>query len=71
MQSLIWIGAAVSVLGLVGIIYCIVAAARLRGQKLDDDALREGLRRLIPVNLAALLGSTLGLMLVIVGIFLG
>ncbi|WP_238367386.1 hypothetical protein [Mesobacterium pallidum] len=71
MQSLIWIGAGISVLGLIGIIYCIVAAARLRGQGLDDDTTRERLRKLIPVNLASLLCSTLGLMLVIVGIFLG
>uniref|UniRef100_UPI0040473DB8 hypothetical protein n=1 Tax=Yoonia sp. TaxID=2212373 RepID=UPI0040473DB8 len=63
-------GAALSVLGLIGIIYSIVAVARAKRAKLDDAALRARLAKLLPVNLGALFVSVIGLMVVIVGIVL-
>jgi hypothetical protein len=63
-------GAALSVLGLIGIIYSIVAVARAKRAKLDDVALRARLAKLLPVNLGALFVSVIGLMVVIVGIVL-
>lgn len=68
---LIWIGAAVSLAGLAGIIGCVIAVLRARRRKLDDAAMRESLRKVIPWNLAALLVSAFGLMMVVVGIILG
>lgn len=68
---IVWTGAAVSVAGLLGLIWCIIKVARARRQKLDDEALRAVVQSVLPYNLGALLLSVLGLMLVMVGIFLG
>lgn len=67
----IWSGAAISVLGLIGLIWCILRVSRAKRAKLDDDAMREVLRTALPLNLGALFLSVIGLMMVIVGIFLG
>ncbi|OBY28231.1 hypothetical protein [Leisingera sp. JC1] len=68
---IVWTGAAVSVAGLLGLVWCIIKVARARRQKLDDEALRAVVQAVLPYNLGALLLSVLGLMLVMVGIFLG
>ncbi|MBY6055742.1 hypothetical protein [Leisingera daeponensis] len=68
---IVWTGAAVSVAGLLGLIWCIIKVARARRQNLDDEALRAAVQSVLPYNLGALLLSVLGLMLVMVGIFLG
>ncbi|MEM6890935.1 MAG: hypothetical protein AAF636_22785 [Pseudomonadota bacterium] len=68
---LVWGGALISFAGLAGLLWCIVFVARARRAKLDDAALRAKLQRALPVNLGALLLSAIGLMLVVVGIFLG
>lgn len=67
---IIIIGAALSLLGLIGIVYCIVAIAKAKRAKLDDEALRVRLSQLVPINLGALLVSMIGLMTVIAGIVL-
>ena len=67
---LIWIGATLSVIGSVGIIYSIVAVTRAKRAKLEDAELRARLGRVLPINLGALLVSVIGLMCVIVGIVL-
>ncbi|EDZ48013.1 hypothetical protein [Leisingera daeponensis] len=68
---IVWTGAALSVAGLLGLVWCIIKVARARRQKLDDDALRAVVQSVLPYNLGALLLSVLGLMLVMTGIFLG
>jgi hypothetical protein len=70
MDALIWIGAALSVIGLVGIAYSIVAVTRAKRAGLDDEALRAKLARILPINLGALFVSTIGLMTVIIGVML-
>ncbi len=70
MEWLIWIGAALSILGLAGLLWSIAKVWSARRARLEDEALRAVLRRMMPVNMGALMLSTLGLMLVIVGIFL-
>ncbi len=67
---IIIIGAALSLLGLIGIVYCIVTIAKAKRAKLDDEALRARLAQLVPINLGALLVSMIGLMTVIAGIVL-
>jgi len=67
---LIMIGATLSVIGLIGIIYSIVAVAKAKRANLEDAALRERLAKVLPINLGALLVSVIGLMCVIVGIVL-
>ncbi len=71
MQSLIWSGAALSVVGLAGLVWCIVTVARARRAGLSDEALRAEVQKVLPYNLGALGLSVIGLMLVILGIFLG
>lgn len=71
MDILIWTGAAVSMLGVAGLIWCILLVARARKQGLSDEELRQRLQRVVPMNLGALLLSAIGLMMVVVGILLG
>ena len=70
MEWLIWIGAAVSLLGLLGLIWCIIIVVRARSAKLSEEAMREKLRTVLPLNMGALFLSVIGLMIVVVGIFL-
>jgi len=71
MAWLIWTGAAVSGLGLCGLLWTIVVVARARRKGLDDAAMRAVVQRMIPLNMGALMLSVAGLMAVIVGISLG
>ena len=71
MEWLVWIGAAISTIGLVGIIYSIVAVTSAKKANLDDDALRARLTKILPINIGSLLFSILGLMMVVTGILLG
>lgn len=67
----IWSGAALSLLGLVGLVWCIVRVSRAKRANLSDEAMRDVLKSALPLNLGALFLSVIGLMMVIVGIFLG
>ncbi len=68
---MIWGGAALSLAGLLGLFWCIFRVVKARRAKLGDDELRAVLRAVLPWNLGALFLSVIGLMLVILGIFLG
>ena len=68
MEILIWIGTAVALLGLVGIVWSGAIAIKARRERLDDAALRARLQRALPINLGALLLSVLGCLLVILGV---
>jgi hypothetical protein len=68
MQFLIWIGAAVTLGGLAGLLWCIVTVIRARRAGLTEDALRTRLQRVVAWNLGALFLSVIGLMLVVIGI---
>ncbi|MBO9456273.1 hypothetical protein J7376_12955 [Paracoccus sp. R12_1] len=70
-EIVIWAGAALTLAGLAALIWCILTVARARRAGLDDQALRVKMRGVIAVNMGALAASTIGLMLVVVGIFLG
>ena len=71
MDWLIWAGAAVSGLGLAGLARCILLALRIRREALPEAEAKVRLQRLVALNMGALLLSMLGLMIVVVGIFLG
>ena len=68
---LVWSGAAVSVLGLMGLIWCIIKVRAAKKAGLGDEAMRATLQSVIPLNLGALFLSVIGLMMVMLGIFLG
>lgn len=71
MEWLIWTGAAISLLGLVGLVLSIIKVAKARKANLSDEELRAAVQKVMPLNMGALFVSVIGLMLVIVGIFLG
>jgi hypothetical protein len=71
MEYLIWTGAAVSAIGLIGIFYCIAIALKAKRANLPDDEMRARLQRVVLLNMAALLLSMVGLMMVVAGIILG
>lgn len=71
MEILVWGGALVSLLGLGGLVWCIVTVWKARRAGLSDDDLRARIRKVVPVNAGALLMSILGLMLVVMGVMLG
>jgi hypothetical protein len=71
MDILIWIGAAVTLLGFLGVVWSIVLVMRARRAGLEDAAMRQRLQTALPLNVGALLLSILGLMLVVMGVVLG
>ncbi|MCB2124700.1 MAG: hypothetical protein H6897_02465 [Rhodobacteraceae bacterium] len=71
MDWLIWTGAGVTLLGLAGLVWCIVKVTAARKAGLSDADLRARLQRVVAMNFAALLVSALGLMMVVMGIALG
>ncbi|WP_300444801.1 hypothetical protein [uncultured Mameliella sp.] len=71
MAALIWGGAALSVAGLVGLVWCIVRVWKARRADLSDEDLRTVVRKVVPLNMGALFLSVIGLMMVILGIFMG
>jgi hypothetical protein len=71
MQTLVWAGALVSLIGVAGLVYCVLRALRVRRSGLPDDAMRAELQQVVFINMGALAVSAIGLMLVVLGIFLG
>lgn len=71
MQAVIWAGAALTVVGLAGLIYCVLRATKAKRLGLDDAAMRAELQRVVTINLAAVGVSALGLAVVVTGILLG
>lgn len=67
---IIWSGAALTILGLAGLVWCIVSVSRARRAGLDDAALRMRMQRVLAVNMGALAASAIGLMMVVIGIIL-
>ena len=70
MEILVWAGAAITLLGVCGLIWCVVTVLRARRAELEDAALKARLQKVVALNLGALFVSAIGLMMVIVGIFL-
>ncbi len=70
MEAVIWGGAALTLLGVLGLLWCIVLAVRARKSGLPDDQVRAALQRVVAWNLGALAISALGLMAVVMGVIL-
>ncbi|MCF8484758.1 MAG: hypothetical protein K9G71_06065 [Rhodobacteraceae bacterium] len=71
MEILIWLGAALTVVGLLGLVWCIILAMRARKSGLPDDQIKLALQRVVAWNLGALAISAIGLMAVVTGVILG
>lgn len=70
MEIIVWIGTGITLIGLAGLIWVILAAKRAQGAGLDDSALKARLQRLTAANLGALAVSAIGLMCVVLGVIL-
>jgi len=70
MELLIWIGSILSLLGLFGLFWCIKTVLKAKKLATSDEELRRSLQKVVPLNMAALFLSAIGLMLVILGIIL-
>ncbi|MBO9444450.1 hypothetical protein [Ruegeria sp. R14_0] len=67
-EFITWGGAALSLAGLLGLVWCILRVMKARKSGLSDDELRAAVQSVLPWNLASLFLSVIGLMLVILGI---
>ncbi|MEM1006663.1 MAG: hypothetical protein AAGK26_14800 [Pseudomonadota bacterium] len=70
-EIITWGGAALSLAGLVGLVWCILRVMKAHSAGLSDDELRAAVQAVLPWNLASLFLSVIGLMLVILGISFG
>ena len=70
MEWAVWVGAAVTVTGFLGILYSAFLVSRARKAASDDTDLRARMQRILPLNLGALFLSFLGLLLVVFGVIL-
>lgn len=70
-DMIVWGGAALSLAGLVGLVWCILRVMKARRSGLSDDELRAAVQAVLPWNLASLFLSVIGLMLVILGVSFG
>lgn len=70
MEWIIWLGAALTVIGVLMLIYCIVIAVKTRKSDLPEDQMKVKLQKVVTLNLGALAISAIGLMAVIFGIML-
>ncbi|WP_420003128.1 hypothetical protein [Arenibacterium sp. LLYu02] len=70
MEYLVWAGGGLSVLGMLGLGWCVLIILRAKRRNLSEDEMRAVLQSTLPKNLGALMLSMLGLMLVVVGLFL-
>jgi hypothetical protein len=71
MVPLILGGSFISLVGLAGLINCIFKVMNAKKSALNEDELKAVVRNTIPMNLASLFLSVLGLMAVVIGIILG
>ena len=71
MSGIVLTGAALSLLGIVGLMLCIAKIVKAKRRSLSDENMRAELASLMPVNLGSLFLSAVGLMTVAIGIALG
>ncbi len=70
MLILIWGGALLSVFGLIGLLFSMYKVAKAKKNSTSDQELRESIKAAMPLNLASLFVSVLGLMSVITGVLM-
>ena len=70
MLILIWGGALLSLFGLIGLLFSMYKVAKAKKNNTSDQQLRESIKAAMPLNLASLFVSVLGLMSVIIGVLM-
>ena len=71
MATLIWSGTFISLIGLAGLIICIIKVFDVKKSASNEYEIRAVIKNTLPINLGSLFLSVLGLMGVVVGILLG
>lgn len=71
MEWLVYIGAGLALLGFALLILCILRVARARRAGLPEEEMRAQLQKVVALNLGALCLSAMGLMMIVIGLFLG
>ncbi len=70
MEILIWIGTALTVAGILGLLWCVKLVLAIKKRNLPDAETKTAMQRVIALNMAALFISAIGLMMVVVGVIL-
>lgn len=70
MENMILAGIAVTVIGLLGLIYCIFKAFAARKSNLEGEEMTKYLQGLVAINVGSFFVSAIGLCLVIMGTIL-
>ena len=70
MLILIWGGALLSVFGLIGLLFSMYKVAKAKKNNTSDQELRDSIKAAMPLNLASMFVSVLGLMSVIIGVLM-
>ena len=70
MLILIWGGALLSLFGLIGLVFSMYKVAKAKKNNTSDQELRDSIKAAMPLNLASLFVSVLGLMSVIIGVLM-
>jgi hypothetical protein len=70
MELLIWIGAVISLIGVIGIVWCVMIVVSAKRANLPEADFKARMQRAVALNLGALMVSMIGLMMVVVGIVL-
>ena len=70
MVILIWGGAAVSIGGLIGLLFSMFKVASAKKNTTSDEDLRISIQAAMPLNLASLFLSVLGLISVTIGVLM-
>jgi hypothetical protein len=70
MLILIWGGALLSLFGLIGLLFSMYKVAKAKKNNTSDQELRNSIKAAMPLNLASLFVSVLGLMSVIIGVLM-
>lgn len=71
MEWMIWPGALVTLLGVLWLGYCIRSAFKAKSEGLDKVQMDARLQKLVALNMGAVAISSVGLMMVLVGLLLG
>lgn len=70
MLILIWGGALLSLFGLIGLLFSMYKVAKAKKNNTSDQELRDSIKAAMPLNLASMFVSVLGLMSVIIGVLM-
>ena len=65
---MIWAGAAITLLGLGMLVFCILKVSKARNSSLPEEDMRSVLQSVVAINLGGLCLSAIGLMCVVIGI---